>query len=357
MTSKPFTLGILGSGQLGRMTAIAAAQLGIKSHIYAPDADGSPAAEVAAFATNAAYEDTQALAAFGRSVDAVTSEFENVPASVMDVLSALVPASPGAKALGVAQNRLSEKALAAELGIEVPAYWAVRSASDLQAALLALNGKGVLKTTRLGYDGKGQMRVSSSDDGAAIFAEMGADELILESFISFAYEVSFLIGRTANGDICHFPASQNHHENGILATSIAPADIADNVLKAGQKAIHTMADALELTGVLAMETFVTDDNRLIFNEIAPRPHNSFHWTIEGCETSQFTQLVRIMANQPLGGTQSYGRWHMQNLLGQHMPDLPNHYNQAGRAIHLYGKAETKTDRKMGHVTWKNREAL
>ena len=348
---KPFTLGILGAGQLGRMTAIAAAQLGIKSHIYAPDAAGSPAAEVAAFATTAAYDDKAALLKFANSVDAVTSEFENVPASAMTLLSEHVPASPGAKALGVAQNRLAEKTLARDLGIMVPDFWAIRSEAALASALNEIQGKGVLKTTTMGYDGKGQMRVSTGDDAASIFAQMGSDELILEAFVPFAYEVSFLVGRTAGGQISHFPATQNHHENGILATSIAPADCPEAVVKSGQKAAEDLASALELTGVMAMESFITKEGQLIFNEIAPRPHNSFHWTIEGCETSQFTQLARIMAGLPLGATEARGIWKMQNLLGQHMGDVSDHLHKSGRALHLYGKAEAKTDRKMGHVTW------
>lgn len=346
-----FTLGILGSGQLGRMTAIAAAQLGIKSHIYAPDAEGSPAAEVAAFATTAAYDDKAALESFARSVDAVTSEFENVPASTMTFLSDFVPASPGAKALGVAQNRLAEKRLARDLGIDVPEFWAIHSEADLTSALDALNGKGVLKTTTMGYDGKGQMRVSTGDDAKAIFAEMHADELILEAFVPFDYEVSFLVGRTTDGQISHFPATKNHHENGILATSIAPAACPETVVAAGQKAAEDIANALELTGVMAMESFITTEGKLVFNEIAPRPHNSFHWTIEGCATSQFTQLVRIMANLPFGSTEARGRWQMENLLGQHMAEIPSHLSQPNRAVHLYGKSDAKTDRKMGHVTW------
>lgn len=360
MQQKPFTLGILGGGQLGRMTSIAAAQLGIAVHIYAPDAATSPAAEVSSAATTAPYEDTQALAKFGQSVDAVISEFENVPAKVMEILSAYCPVSPGVKALAVAQNRLSEKALARELGIATPDFWAVRSPSDLQTALAELNGDGILKTTRLGYDGKGQMRIATGDvpNAAAakvIFTSMHSDELILESLVPFVSEVSFLVGRRADGALSIFPASQNLHVNGILAHSVAPAELPDELREAGQSAACAIASALNLVGLLAMEAFIGPDGTLIFNEIAPRPHNSFHWTIEGCQTSQFTQLVRIMAGLPFGGTQmrgqGQGQWQMQNLLGQHMCDIPSHLEQPARSVHLYGKTEAKTDRKMGHVSW------
>ena len=351
MIASQFTLGILGAGQLGRMTAIAAAQLGIRTHIFAPDAAGSPAAAVADFATTAAYEDKDALAAFAQKVDAVTSEFENIPADTMQILADFIPASPGAKALRVAQNRLAEKTTANDLGIATPAFWAVRSADELQAALSALNGEGILKTTRMGYDGKGQKRVSSDMNAASIFEEMNSDELILESLVDFDYEVSFLIGRTSDGQICHFPASRNTHINGILHHSVAPAQLSDALMKAGREAISKMAEALSLQGVLAMEMFVSKSGELIFNEIAPRPHNSFHWSIEGCATSQFTQLVRIMAGLPFGSTAMRGEWQMQNLLGQHMKDVPQHLADAGKSVHLYGKAEAKTDRKMGHVSW------
>ena len=223
------TIGILGSGQLGRMTALAAAQMGIRAHIFAPDAKDSPAAEVAHGFTQAAYEDEAALAAFGRSIDAVTSEFENVPAATMDILARYCPVSPGHDALHMAQNRLREKTLASDLGIATPAFWAVRSLDDLAAALSALSGKGVLKTTEQGYDGKGQARVATGDDAAALWADMNTGEAILESFIDFTAEVSFLVWRDTDGRSGAFPPALNTHKNGILATSIGPApDIEPN---------------------------------------------------------------------------------------------------------------------------------
>ena len=346
------TIGILGSGQLGRMTALAAAQMGIRAHIFAPDATGSPAAEVAHIATQAAYEDEVALAAFGQSIDAVTSEFENVPAATMDILAKHCPVSPGHDALHVAQNRLREKTLASDLGIATPAFWTVRSADDLAEALSALSGKGVLKTTEQGYDGKGQMRIATGDDAGTIWAEMNTSEAILESFIDFSAEVSFLVWRGADGRSGAFPPALNTHKNGILATSIGPApDIDPKTLARGAEAAMAIAEAVNLHGVLAMEAFVSNTGEIMFNEIAPRPHNSFHWTIEGCVTSQFAQLVRLIAGLGPGDTAARGTWQMDNLLGEDLHRLPALYADGGKAVHLYGKADARTGRKMGHVTW------
>ena len=346
------TIGILGSGQLGRMTAIAAAQMGIRAHIFAPDANSSPAAEVAHSATQAPYEDEAALATFGQSIDAVTSEFENVPAATMDILAKHCPVSPGHDALHVAQNRLREKTLASELGIATPAFWAVRSADDLAAALSALSGKGVLKTTEQGYDGKGQMRIATGDDASTIWAGMNTGEAILESFINFSAEVSFLVWRGADGQSGAFPPALNTHKNGILATSIGPApDIHPKTLARGAEAARAIAEAVNLHGVLAMEAFVSNMGEIMFNEIAPRPHNSFHWTIEGCVTSQFAQLVRLIAGLGPGDTAARGTWQMDNLLGEDLHRLPVLYADGGKAVHLYGKADARTGRKMGHVTF------
>jgi len=347
------TIGILGSGQLGRMTAIAAAQMGIRAHIFAPDATGSPAAEVAHIATQASYEDEAALAAFGQSIDAVTSEFENVPAATMNTLAKYCPVSPGYDALYVAQNRLREKTLASDLGIATPTFWAVRSADDLAAALSALSGEGVLKTTEQGYDGKGQMRIATGDDTGTIWAEMNTGEAILESVIDFSAEVSFLVWRGADGQSGAFPPALNKHKNGILATSIGPApDVDSKILARGAEAAMAMAEAVNLHGVLAMEAFVCNSGEIVFNEIAPRPHNSFHWTIEGCLTSQFTQLVRVSCGIVPGDTSALGTWQMNNLLGEHLKCLPELYAEQNKSIHLYGKPEPRKGRKMGHVTFK-----
>ena len=344
------TIGILGSGQLGRMLAIAAAQLGLRTHVYAPDSSNSPAGDVAHEATSAAYDDTAALAAFGANVDVITSEFENVPASVMDVLADTCPVSPGRAALHTAQHRILEKTKARELGIKTPKFWAITSAEDLKTVMHEHRLPGILKTSTLGYDGKGQMRIKPGDDIDAIFDSLGTDDAILEEIVDFAAEASFLVARNATGDVCHFPASLNHHRDGILVQSVAPAPLNDEIIAEGMNAVEKMADTLDLFGLLALETFVTIDGKLLFNEIAPRPHNSFHWTIEGCVTSQFAQLARLLAGMPFGATHVNGNWQMDNVLGEDMWKLPELLASTGVHVHLYGKADVKAGRKMGHTS-------
>ena len=343
-------IGILGSGQLGRMLAIAAAQLGLQTHVFAPDAGSSPAGQVATMTTTAAYDDVTALRRFAASVDAVTSEFENVPAATMEVIGATCLASPGAAALRAAQHRIAEKTLAAGLGIPTPRYWQVRNREDLTVAMETLDGPAILKTCRLGYDGKGQRRLMPGDDLDAALADLDSNDAILEEMIAFDGEISALLARDPAGAVRHFPVTQNRHRNGILATSVAPAPIAPALATAAQTAAAALADAVDLVGLLAVEFFVGTDGRLLFNEMAPRPHNSFHWTIEGCETSQFTQLARVLAGMGFGATTSYGRWQMENLLGQDMARVPSILTSDGAHLHLYGKPEARTDRKMGHVT-------
>jgi len=343
-------IGILGGGQLGRMLAIAAAQLGLQTHVFAPDAATSPAGQVATLATTADYDDVTALRHFAASVDAVTSEFENVPAATMEVIGASCLASPGAAALRAAQHRIAEKSLAAELGIATPRFWHIRNDEDLASAMQMLDGPAILKTCRLGYDGKGQRRITPGDDLAAAFTELASDDVILEEMIAFDSEISALLARDANGAMCHFPVTLNDHRNGILATSVAPAPVSASLAEAAQTAAAALAGAVDLVGLLAVEFFVDADGGLLFNEMAPRPHNSFHWTIEGCATSQFTQLARVLAGMGFGATTSYGSWQMENLLGQDMARVPSLLASAGAHLHLYGKPEARTDRKMGHVT-------
>ena len=343
------TIGILGSGQLGRMLVIAASQLGLRTHVYAPDANNSPAGDIAHDRTEAAYDDLAALAGFANAIDAVTSEFENVPASTMATLAKTCLASPGEAALHTAQHRIREKTLARDLGIDTPRFWSVTDTASLAAAMADLNADAILKTCQLGYDGKGQVRISPGDDLDAAFAALGTADAILEEMVPFRAEASFLIARTADGTTSSFPASLNSHKDGILATSIGPADLPQPVVAAGQAAVKKLAEALDLVGLLALETFITADDRLLFNEIAPRPHNSFHWTIEGCASSQFTQLIRAVAGLPLGSTACYGRWQMDNLLGEDMPRLAALSAAPGLHLHLYGKQDAKTGRKMGHT--------
>ena len=344
-------IGILGGGQLGRMTAIAAAELGYRCHVYAPEGD-APACDVAAFSTRADYDDGAALAGFAAAVDTVTSEFENVPAEAMEAIALNAPVSPGAAALRTAQHRIAEKNLARSLGIATPDFAPVNRASDITAPLNGMAHGAILKTCRLGYDGKGQASISTAAEAEAAFDGLKSDDCILEERIDFQAEASFLIARSADGRIAHFPATINAHKGGILSTSVAPADaetLPPPLLRAGQDAVEALARHLELVGVLAMESFITGSG-LVFNEIAPRPHNSFHWTIEGAETSQFAQLVRAITGLPLGSTGAMGRWQMDNILGEDMDRLDAAMGEAGAFIHHYGKAAARPGRKMAHIT-------
>lgn len=349
MDMQQITIGILGSGQLGRMLVIAAAQLGIKTHVFAPDADSSPAGELASTTTTAAYHNYASLDTFAASVDCVTSEFENIPADTMTHLEQICPVSPGTTALQIAQHRVREKSFARSHGIPTPDFWHVTDASSLHKAMAELKRPGVLKTCQFGYDGKGQIWVDPSSNLDSCIAAIGGGDLILEAAIDFDTEASFLVARAGDGRIATFPASLNRHKNGILAQSIGPAEISEHLLTSGQKAAQKLAEEMDLIGLLALETFITKDGVLLFNEMAPRPHNSFHWTIEGCATSQFTQLVRCLAGMPFGSTQSYGQWQMDNLLGEDMERLDQLASVAGLHIHLYGKTSAKNSRKMGHT--------
>ena len=349
-------IGILGGGQLGRMTVLAAAELGYRCHVFAPKGD-APACDVAAETTRADYADLEAMQCFAKSVHVVTSEFENIPVAAMEAIAKHVPVSPGAAALGTAQHRVAEKTLARELGIATPEFAPVGKASDIDGPLDAMPGGAILKTCRLGYDGKGQASILKTEDIEDAFASLGSDDCILEELIDFSAEVSFLVARNSRGEVAHFPATINTHDGGILANSEAPADavmkpedrLDPEKLERGRAAVEAMAHHLDVVGLLAMETFVTPGG-LVFNEIAPRPHNSFHWTIEGAETSQFTQLVRAIAGLPFGSTNALGCWQMENILGEGMAGLEAALAEPGAFVHRYGKAEARPGRKMAHVT-------
>ena len=356
--TKPAVLGIIGGGQLGRMTALAAAALGYRSHVFAPSGE-SPGCDVAYAATRADYDDLDAIRSFGEAVDAVTCEFENVPAAMLEALSRHTPVSPGVRALTIAQHRISEKTLAKDLGLAVPDFAAISSISEAKAARQKISGAAIMKTCRFGYDGKNQIHLDQSNDdnaAAAAFLELGGGAAILEEKIAFIAEASFLVARNRTGEIAHFPAAINHHIGGILSRSTAPADTAilpPPLCHEGQDMAARLAEDLGLVGLLAVEVFITEGG-LIFNEIAPRPHNSFHWTIEGAKTSQFSQLVRCVMGLPLGATDAMGAmggaiWQMDNILGEDMPRLDAALHEDGVFVHHYGKTEAKTGRKMGHL--------
>ncbi|WP_243404029.1 5-(carboxyamino)imidazole ribonucleotide synthase [Zavarzinia aquatilis] len=344
------TLGILGGGQLGRMIAIAAANLGYRCHIFGPEAD-PPAGLVAAATTIAAYEDEAALAAFADAVDAITYEFENVPAATVEFLAARKPVRPGAKALAVAQDRIAEKTFANDQGAETAPFRAVDDRAGLDAAVKALGLPAVLKTRRFGYDGKGQAIIRTVDDIEAAFAAMKGQPAILEGFVPFTAEISVVASRGVAGDVAVFDPVENRHSHHILDVTIAPAPgLSPALALRAQTIAHDLLIALDYVGVLAIEFFVTGDGRLLVNEMAPRVHNSGHWTIEGAETSQFEQAARAALGLPLGCPIRRGRSVMLNLIGDDARAWGRLLLAEGAHLHLYGKAEARAGRKMGHVT-------
>ncbi|HET9640480.1 MAG TPA: 5-(carboxyamino)imidazole ribonucleotide synthase [Allosphingosinicella sp.] len=350
MTLKPgSTIGIVGGGQLGRMLAMAAARLGYKCHIYAPD-EAPPAAEVAAAFTRGAWEDEAALAAFGRRVDVATYEFENIAAAPLAALAAQAPLHPPAAALAVAQDRLSEKNFIAHLGGAPAPFRSVDDRSGLNEALAALGVPAVLKTRRFGYDGKGQARITRPSEADEAWQAVRCAPSILESFIAFEAEFSILLCRGQDGGIVTWPAPLNQHEGGVLRRSQAPAAGLDpQVAEAGALA-RQAAEALDYVGVLALEFFATPEGP-VFNEMAPRVHNSGHWTIEGSVTSQFENHVRAICGLPLGATGLTGaRVEMENLIGDEAEDWAAILADPAAHLHLYGKGEARAGRKMGHVT-------
>lgn len=345
------TIGILGGGQLGRMLAVAAGAMGYHCHIYDP-AKELPAAEMAAGVTRAPYEDKQALAEFAAASDVITYEFENVPAEAVSFLSELKPVYPGAAALDVAQDRLSEKQFVNDAGGRTAPFQAVDSLDDLKRAVEALGTPAILKTRRMGYDGKGQTRIMSEADIDAAWEALGnSGPLILEGFISFTTEFSILMARGKDGKTLAYPPVENHHKDGILAQSLVPAKglNASHVEKAIELTAE-LARKLQYVGILTAEFFETSDGPIL-NEIAPRVHNSGHWTIEGAETSQFEQHIRAVCGLPFGSVALTAKnVAMENLLGNDVYKWPDILSEEGAHLHIYGKSEVRAGRKMGHVT-------
>ena len=342
-------LGVLGGGQLGRMLAIAAARLGLKVHIFAPPGD-NPAFEVAADHTAASYEDAGALSAFAQSCDVVTLEFENLPVSALNACSAWAPVRPGPKALSVAQDRVKEKRFLRDSGIETVEFWEVPDITELEAALRRAPGGGILKTRRFGYDGKGQVRLKDVSEIADAWAQLHGAPAILEAFAPFVREVSIIVARGLDGEIACFDPAENRHEQGVLRISRTPGDISDaTALKAAEIA-QRIVGALEYVGVMGVEFFELEGGALLVNELAPRVHNSGHWTLEACAIDQFEQHVRAVCGWPLGDPSRHSAAEMTNLLGDEAHSWRALAADPGAALHLYGKAEARPGRKMGHVT-------
>jgi len=344
------TIGILGGGQLGRMLALAAARLGFKCHVLAPSPD-SPAFDVVHRVSCADYNDTEALDRFAADVDVVTYEFENVPAETATFLSARVPVLPDPKILATTQDRLAEKTFVSGLGIGTAAFAPVGGPQELAAALERIGRPAVLKTRRYGYDGKGQAAIRNGTDPAAAWREVGAQPCILEAFVPFEREVSVVAARGADGSVECFDVTENEHRDHILKVSRAPATLSAAAAAEARRIAETIAQKFGYVGVLAVEMFVlAGGGEILINEIAPRVHNSGHWTLDGASVSQFEQHIRAVAGWPLGKPVRHGRVEMTNLIGDEVADYRRWLAVPGASVHLYGKAAVRPGRKMGHVT-------
>jgi len=341
------TIGILGGGQLGRMLSVAAARLGYKTHIFEPGAE-PPAGHVAHHVTTASYEDTAALTAFAQAVDVITYEFENIPTAALDTLEPLCPIRPGREALRVSQDRLVEKDFLTDLGLTCAPYADVTDTTSMTAAVTKIGAPSILKTRRFGYDGKGQARLSTLQDASEALTSMQDAPCVLEGFVNFTREISVIAARGLDGAVACFDPGENVHQNGILHTTTVPAQLTsaqrtDAVLLAAR-----ILNALDYVGVLGVELFVTPQG-LIVNEIAPRVHNSGHWTQQGCVTDQFEQHIRAITGHPLGDGGRFADVEMTNLIGDDVAEIPSLAAQPDTALHLYGKADAKPGRKMGHI--------
>ena len=342
-------IGILGGGQLGRMLTVAASRLGLKAHIFEPGAN-TPAGQVAHQVTTASYEDEAALRRFAQSVDVITYEFENIPTSALDILEQIRPIHPGRRALAKSQDRLSEKEFLTGLGLKVAPYANVTTDAEAEAAAQSIGTPSILKTRRMGYDGKGQIRLKDASDMAEAWQAMQGAPSVLEGFINFTHEVSVIAARASDGQVACYDPGENAHREGILHSTTVPATLSaaqrmDAVLLAGQ-----ILNALDYVGVMGVELFVTTDG-LIVNEIAPRVHNSGHWTQNGCDICQFEQHIRAVAGWPLGDGSRHSDILMENLIGTEMDRVPE-LRKTNAALHLYGKSEIKPGRKMGHVNFR-----
>jgi 5-(carboxyamino)imidazole ribonucleotide synthase len=340
-------IGILGGGQLGRMLALAAARLGLNSCIY-NDEPNAPAFQVTPLQVAAPYDDQNTLRGFAEICDVITFEFENIPSATIEFLSSLKPVRPGARALSQTQDRFIEKSFVTSLGLATAPFFDVSSAEDARSAFAKLNSGGILKTRRFGYDGKGQAKVISADDAAKAFGNFKNSPAILEGLVDFSFEASVIAARGVDGSFAAYDPPENEHENHILRRSTVPGRLTKAQGDEAKAMAKKIAEALDYVGVLAVELFVTRDGSLLVNEIAPRVHNSGHWTIEACQCSQFEQHIRAVAGWPLGDAARHADAVMENIIGAEA-DAWESLAKSG-ALHLYGKREAKLGRKMGHVT-------
>jgi 5-(carboxyamino)imidazole ribonucleotide synthase len=347
------TIGVLGSGQLGRMLAIAARRMGYRVHVYSPERD-TPAGQVADREQSAPYEDLDAVRRFAREVSVVTFEFENVPAAAAAAAAEAAPVRPEGRVLHTTQDRAREKRFLASAGLPVPAFDIVEREAGLDAAVARVGTPAVLKTTRFGYDGKGQARIEAPAAARAAWAAVGGGPCVLEAHVDFACEVSVVGARGLEGAVAHYGVVENRHARHILDVTIAPASVPAAVAREAERIACAVLEALDVVGVLCVEMFVTHDGRVLVNELAPRTHNSGHFTIEACATSQFEQQLRAVCGLPLGAVAQRAPAAMANLLGDLWVGGEPRWAAAlavrGVALHLYGKAEARPGRKMGHLT-------
>lgn len=352
------TIGILGGGQLGRLLALAAGKMGYHAHIYCPE-PGCPAALVAAKHTCADYTDQQALKKFAAEIDVATFEFENVPTETVLCLADQIPVRPSWKALEIAQDRSKEKLFFADIGAATAPWRPVNSLEELIDAISAVDTPAILKTSRLGYDGKGQIRIEAPSEAEAAWKTLTAGQdlanekspfAILEGFVKFQSEISVIAARGLDGSVECFEPVVNVHKNHILHTTTAPAKISDTTAKMAIKVAERAAEALDLVGIVAVEIFVTSYGGVLVNEMAPRPHNSGHWTLDACQTDQFTQLVRAICGLPLAEPLRHSNAVMTNILGDDVYKLDAYYADPSAHVYVYGKSEARAARKMGHVT-------
>lgn len=343
------TIGIIGGGQLGRMIAVSAALMGYRVHIFTDKKD-SPASHVAFQTTVANYTNKTALKKFASSVDVVTFEFENIPHDSVKILSDIVPVRPGWNVLYIIQNRIREKDFLNRIGVATTKYEKVTSAKTLEAAYKKIGPKCILKTTELGYDGKGQCFIDENSNLPKLWRAGKFGTAILEKLVDYKKEISVIVARSEDGGSIPYVPVENQHKNGILDVTIAPARISGELIQDAWEKAHHIANKLEVTGLLCVEFFVTKNNELLVNELAPRPHNSGHWSMDACITSQFEQLVRAVCGLPLGNTEYHCPAIMKNLVGQDVEMYKEFIKDPDTKIHIYGKTEARDGRKMGHVT-------
>jgi len=347
------TIGVLGSGQLGRMFAISARRMGYRVHTFSPESD-TPTGQVADTEINAEYEDLDAVKEFAKGVDVITFEFENVPFETVEAAEKFAPVRPRGEVLHVAQNRLREKTFLSENSFPVAPFRRVETLEELKKSVVEIGAPCVLKTAGFGYDGKGQAKIKSLEDCENAFAEIDGQEAVLEKFVEFEREVSVVAARDLRGNFAHYGVIENAHENSILDVSFAPALVSDKTRDEAIEIARAILEKLAVVGVLCVEFFLTNDEKLLVNELAPRPHNSGHLTVDACVTSQFEQQLRAVCGFDLGSAEFYKPAATANLLGDIWKNGEPNWESALRnssvKLHLYGKAEARTGRKMGHLT-------